>query len=133
MSREFDLISDLHKDARGFRPSQAFLENFNSLPPSHQEAVWKQLQLELEWAEENARSYETRQLADFKAMLQKCIDCGAGDFATALRWAMDDEEDVSYFLYKQGIESSQGYAEVLSWGIGYEYRGGHLLPVREAA
>jgi len=125
----FELISDLYKDARGFRPGSAWMAAFDAKPFAEQEAIWDSLQEELEARIDEDKSREEVALANFKARLQDTIGLGAGDFATALRWVMDDEEDLEFFLYKQGIESQLGYEVVASWGVGYEARGYGLYKV----
>ena len=44
----FELIRDLHKDARGFRPSQSWMEVFNGMTDVDQESTWNSLCDELE-------------------------------------------------------------------------------------
>lgn len=133
LANEFELISDLYKDARGFRPSTEWIRNFDSKPYAEKVRIWESLQAEVVDSINEDRAREERKLAEFKALLVRTIEAGAGDFATALRWVMDDEVDLEFFLYKQGIESNLGYEVVASWGVGYEYRPGGLYIVRQAA
>jgi hypothetical protein len=43
MSYCIDSLSDLHKDARGFRPTQAFLSFFESSSEEDREEIWSSL------------------------------------------------------------------------------------------
>lgn len=125
----FELISDLYKDARGFRPSQDWLRNFDSLPYAEQEAIWDRLVIEMDEsvAEEDCR--EAAALADFRALIQETIALGATDGATALRWLRDADEargdDLSYFLWGHGLNSSKLLQE-LGKELGFAYKNGRL-------
>lgn len=117
----FELISDLHKDARGFRPSQGWMNVFNGLSEMAKEETWDQLcreladnELEDQRRELDAqRTYETR-LAGMMA------DYGI-DRATAIRWDAESfdldvtealeyfgsaTQEIDHFLFKQGIAFS---------------------------
>ena len=98
------IMSDLHKDAYGFRPRGT---DFSS---------WTMEELEAEAdrysaiCKENADAeaiYAAEQVEIFKATLQKTIDCGAGDRATALRWLFEGSEldayDVEHFVWQLGF------------------------------
>jgi len=50
---------------------------------------------------EAEKAAEARDLAEFKALVQKTIDLGAGDEETALRWLTSDEK----FFHSQDVES----------------------------
>lgn len=119
---EFELISDLHKDALGYRPSAEWTRDFNSKSHSEKVRIWESLQADVETSIDRDRAVEEKALTAFKALLISAIEVGAADFATALRWVMDDETDLEFFLYKHGIHSNLGYEIVASWGVGYEYR-----------
>ena len=45
-------VSDLHKDARGFRPHAAFIEGWNQSDDENKQAIWNGLLRELERQEE---------------------------------------------------------------------------------
>ena len=45
-------VSDLHKDARGFRPRAAFIEGWNQSDDENKQAIWNGLLRELERQEE---------------------------------------------------------------------------------
>ena len=57
---------------------------------------------------EEDKKLEAEQVEDFKALIQRTIDMGAGDEETALRWLVSDEEfyhsqDVEHWVWKQGF------------------------------
>lgn len=128
----FELISDLHKDARGFRPSQDWLRNFDSLPYAEQEKIWDRLVVEMDESMADEDRREAAALADFRALIADTIAAGAPDGATALRWLRDAGEDLSYFLWGHGLNSSKLLQE-LGLELGFEYRNGHLQLVQVAA
>lgn len=96
----FPLISDLHKDARGFRPSADFMAHFKALAHDAQQAIWDGLCAELEITMADERAAKERAAAAFEARVTATIDAGARDRATAIRWIIDAEgqaEDVAYY------------------------------------
>jgi hypothetical protein len=102
----FELIRDLHKDARGFRPSAEWMEMFNTAAQARQQAIWDMLCEEL--AENEAREQEARAAAivRFEARVSDLISMGAGDRATALRWIADAEDcadDLGHLCYRLGL------------------------------
>lgn len=104
---DFALISDLHKDARGFRPSQDWLRSFDGKTYAEKEAIWDGLIREMDASVEAEKAGEARALAALEARIADTIALGAGDYATAVRWLMQasDETDVAYWLWQNGISS----------------------------
>lgn len=105
----FELIRDLHKDARGFRPSAEWMEVFNTAAQARQQAIWDMLCEEL--AENEAREQEARAAASaaFEVRVADLIAMGAGDRATAIRWIADAEDcadDLGFMCYRLGLPYS---------------------------
>ena len=99
-------ISDLHKDARGFRPSREFFETWEFADADTRQAIWDDLIEELD--ETMAREKEEQQLAiaEFEHRVMETIRHGAGDRKTAIRWIVDGldvDGDYSYACYKLGL------------------------------
>jgi hypothetical protein len=70
-------VSDLHKDAFGFRPSETFWQEWELSNPDARQQIWDDLIRALQWANENA--YD---------------DSMDGDEATALAsagWGTDED------------------------------------------
>jgi hypothetical protein len=96
-----ELISDLHKDARGFRPSGAWLLCYwETETDAQKQATWDSLIAELEEENERVRRWEEEAVKDFEADVNLHIALGAGDRETALRWMTQNEE----FYHDQCIE-----------------------------
>ena len=101
-------VSDLHKDARGFRPHAAFMEGWNSSDDENKQAIWDGLIRELERHQAWEAMLERKALLDFHDELEILIESGAGDRQTALRWMTETEtfhnsQSVEHWVYNQGI------------------------------
>lgn len=100
----FELIRDLHKDARGFRPSAEWDAMFNSASPARQQAIWDMLCEELDESMLTEERQHAAAIVAFEVRVADLIAAGAGDRATAIRWIADAEgetESVSFY----GLES----------------------------
>ena len=105
----FELIRDLHKDARGFRPSAEWMDVFNNSTPWRQQAIWDMLCRELEENEAHAARAQAQASATFEARVADLIAMGAGDRATAIRWIADAEDcadDLGFMCYRLGLPYS---------------------------
>ena len=101
-------ISDLHKDARGFRPRGAFIEGWNQSDDENKQAIWDGLLRELDRVQAEEARREREALFEFHAELQDIIDLGACDRKTALRWMTQSETFYSHqcvegWVYSRGI------------------------------
>lgn len=102
MTYTFDasIISDLHKDARGFRPTQQWTQTFNAAQDSEKQWIWDNLCRELEEELERERQEENRAIERFNTLVQKNIAIGAADETTAIRWIIEslnlDKYDLQY-------------------------------------
>ena len=118
MTDTYELISDLHKDTYGFRPSQSYLQAFYDKSPVEQEAEWNSLCVELERREAEDRAQEQRSLEVFEARIQDMVCDFNISEATAIRWDMDAfevdidgalaahcsaEQEIEQYLWTQGI------------------------------
>jgi len=104
-----ELISDLHKDALGYRPSSRFFEKWETYSSAEKQDEWDYLCDGLE--ESIAREKEEAALAvsEFNHRVLETIRYGAGDEETALRWMTQDEtymnhsQDAEGWVYNQGL------------------------------
>lgn len=99
-------VSDLHKDAYGFRPSQSFWAQWAAFNGDQKQAVWDDLcdTLKATIARENAE--QERAVKDFEVQLSNLLVSGAKDFAMALRWlheAYDTNGDNEYLEFRLGL------------------------------
>ena len=102
-------LSDLHKDARGFRPrSEFFWASWKEACNDGKQVIWDNLVNEMVESQEAAAAYEQARVEEFKALVEKTMGHGAPDRATALRWITDGEtfhhpQDVEHFVWEHGI------------------------------
>jgi hypothetical protein len=98
-------IWDAYKDAYGYRPRHL---DFESMTMAELEAEADSVFAAADAQYEYEKAREAEDLTEFKALVQKTIELGAGDEETALRWLVQDEEfysvqDVEHFIYNKGI------------------------------
>jgi hypothetical protein len=105
-----DIVSDLHKDAYGFRPTQRFFDVWAEYTPAEKQEVWDGLVSTMEYNQKEEARIEAANLADFRkqvAATMKFCDCNwkkAVEFlADAEGDDIDCDQDFDYFLWKQGI------------------------------
>ena len=105
-----DIISDLHKDARGFRPDEYFWEEWTQSPPESKQFIWDKLCKELEVSMKEQAAAEADALVGFRKALRQVMDTCHVGWQMALQYLADaEDEDISheqgfdYFLWLQGI------------------------------
>lgn len=118
MSNAFELISDLHKDARGFRPSVAFFDAFNAQSVKDQQTEWDALCVELVERETERKAAEADALSTFETRIQGMATDYNISEATALRWDMEGAgvdiaetlkyhgsavQEIEHYLWNNGI------------------------------
>jgi hypothetical protein len=116
----FELIRDLHKDARGFRPSAEWMAVFNGKSDVEKEATWNALCEELAVSEAEDERREVAAVEAYNARINGMVADYGISRETAMRWDLDAfEVDISYiteypgavtqeiefYLWKQGISS----------------------------
>lgn len=131
MSNELDMarsvISDMHKDAYGFRPrGEDFWSRLTTLEAC--DAEMDRLQVAVDFAREEDIRREDAAIVDFEAAIARTIEVGAGDRDTAIRWLMsaqvdaDDQDPQGYFEYLNGLP--YGYVTGDDkYGSGWKSRG----------
>lgn len=95
------IVSDLHKDARGFRPGQSWWQMWGALGDAEKQNVWDALCDELNETMAAERDAYARAEIDFHQRVQGAMLSGAKDELTAIRWLLDaegiDEFDLRYY------------------------------------
>ncbi len=101
-------LSDLHKDARGFRPR----EDYSNLSKKELNEFYNQLITESDSAIEEEKVQVLKSLVVWEARIKGYMEQFDIDYKCAVRWDMQaensDEEDyyskdIGYYLYNQGI------------------------------
>lgn len=108
-----ELISDLHKDARGFRPDEYFWEEWTQSPDNVKQIIWDKLCVEMEESMAAQKEAEAQALIEFRVKIRQVMDLVSCKWHDALRHLMVAEghevgynthdEDFDYFLWGQGI------------------------------
>jgi hypothetical protein len=89
-------FSDLYKDAHGIRPRWMRIED-HTLEELNEMAEGLQAMIEFEIEQEKKNQEESVEILN--GTIQTCINAGAKDRITALRWLMEAEEiDTTYKL-----------------------------------
>ena len=113
------IISDFHKDARGFRPS---LERYENMTESQLEDEVRYLASEVEQAMDMEAQREQVALREVQKTVAINILSGAGNTREGIRWMLQGEE----FHTPQCVE---GF--VYSLGILFTTYGRHFLRIAE--
>lgn len=104
-----ELYSDLHKDARGYRPGSSGYAYWGSLTPDEKQAHWDSLCKEMRDRQEAEQKREQEAVAAFELRITSVVEAGAKDRETAIKWMFDAEEDEyirfdpDYFCYQYGL------------------------------
>jgi hypothetical protein len=126
MAYTFDerIVSDLHKDARGFRPSVYWWDQWKLCSDDQKQVMLDSLCEELE--AEIAREKTAQKQAYFSLMdrIDETLALGAGDVITALKWIMEAEQFGDYDL--------QYGAYYFCYHFGLAYSNKNLLPIQTA-
>lgn len=115
MAYNFDenTVSDLHKDARGYRPREYFWAEWNNATDMDRQAIWDGLIRELNAEIERERSMEAQAILSFQARICETRALGAATDEEAVRWILEaeglDEHDLAYG------------ADYVAWHFGLPY------------
>ena len=83
------LVSDLHKDAYGYRPCQSFWEDWAAGTDDTRQATWDDLVEDVEREAELERAENQRRVDEFEAKVATQMSYGAADRQTAIVWILD--------------------------------------------
>lgn len=123
MAYTFDemTVSDLHKDAYGFRPSAGWWAQWKSQNADDKQADWDYMCKLVE--ENDAAEHKAQDAAHerWTAHISRLMSDNGIDYATALRWDMEamDVMDAGHYCYR--------------WGLSYTAEDDILLTLKENA
>ena len=110
MTYTFDetIISDLHKDAYGFRPREGFWNMWAAFNDDQKQVEWDRLISVMDESMEQQRLEEENALKEFRKTLRKVMDtmnCSWNRAVEVLAEAEGDNlsYDFDYFMWKQGL------------------------------
>ena len=101
-------ISDLHKDAWGYRPSQGFWVRWNCATDDAKQKIWNDLIDDMvanDQAEAKAKKENASKL--FLRIKETC-KLGASNYRTAIRWILDADE-LEHDQYYEGGQFAWEY------------------------
>lgn len=101
-----NIVSDLHKDARGFRPSVDWLNEWKATTDEDRQMIWDGLMRESELAFQEEQRIQAEAVAEFEQHILETIRCGANDRKTAMRWILSNVEhdgDPSFACFLLGL------------------------------
>jgi hypothetical protein len=93
MAYTFDeqIVSDLHKDAYGFRPSAGWWDCWKFQDDEGKQAAWNTLLDDLSRSMKEERDRHACAEDKFALQIANTIALGAADEKTAIRWILDGE------------------------------------------
>lgn len=101
-----ELISDLHKDAYGFRPSESFWDFWTSATDDEKQTEWESLLRAMDAREAEQAAEDAYNIDRFEERLHQLKECGARNNAMALHWldeAYETGGDWEYLEYNLGL------------------------------
>lgn len=119
-----NIVSDLHKDARGFRPSQTWWNVWNKVSDEAKQDIWDALSEELSETMDRERLAEARAYAKLLDRILDTMKLGAEDQKTAIKWIIQAEEFDDFDL-RYG-------ASYFCFHFGLSYQVMNQLPIQEA-
>ena len=104
-----NILSDLHKDAYGYRPCEGYYEYWNSLNEKGKNSEWNSLCELLKMNERREELEKNRSIVILSATINDVMDTCKTSWSNAVKILMDaeDADDVGYFLWNNGICSTQ--------------------------
>jgi len=114
-----DTLSDLHKDAYGFRPrDEEFWNAWDSADNDGKQRIWDNLLDDVERSIENEREAHQEAIADLedriRFMMSTVAGCTREDAIRYLHDAYDTYGDIEYLEFHLGVP--YGYLSGKNWG-----------------
>lgn len=123
MAYTFDsnIVSDLHKDARGFRPTEYFWEEWDQCGDDNRQAMWDSLCKELEETMAAEQTAQEQALENFRAQIREMRKLGAATDQQAIKWIFhaegmdryDLQYGADYVAYHFGMSYQNPYRAVI--------------------
>ena len=84
-----NIVSDLHKDAYGFRPSRFFWDEWSLSSDDQRQQIWDDMITSLNAELERDRKATEQAVQNFNELIAKNISSGAKDRSAAIRWIFE--------------------------------------------
>jgi hypothetical protein len=116
-----NIVSDLHKDARGYRPREIWWKMWERMTPAEKQVEWDILHKELEYEMNQEAARESASLVLFQKSINDMISLGAGNTKTAIKWLLQsegfDDFDLRYGPDYVAFRFGFGYADVTKFPL----------------
>jgi hypothetical protein len=83
------IVSDLHKDAYGFRPTSGWWDCWNFQDDEGKQAAWNTLLDDLEQSRAEQRAEQDSAVKQFEGRIELLMNMGASNRETAIRWIIE--------------------------------------------
>ena len=94
------IVSDLHKDAYGFRPMSIFWDQWNAGSDADKQHIWDHLLEELDFTINHESNQKVAAINALELEVANALDLGASSRDVAIRWVVQSmmltEFDLSY-------------------------------------
>ena len=98
-----NVVSDLHKDAYGFRPDQSFWSFFAAANPDQKQAVWDSLLADLKRSVDEDYEREQSAIFEFEDRVDNLMHDGTNRKAV-IEWLMKEvDEDAERFEFVNSL------------------------------
>ena len=97
-----NLISDLHKDALGFRPDASFMSSFAAFSADDKQAVWDRLLVALEKSIKDEEEEYKSNIERFEKRIDNLMHDGTTR-ARMAQWLINYSKDVEGSEYELGL------------------------------
>ena len=105
------IVSDLHKDAYGYRPDAYFWEEWTQCGDDTRQAMWDNMLVELEQTRDREAQEQIAAINAFELEIANALDVGASSREDAVRWIVQGLElsDIdmmyggSYICFLKGL------------------------------
>ena len=105
------IVSDLHKDAYGYRPDAYFWEEWTQCGDDTRQAMWDNLLVDLEQTRDREAQEQIAAINAFELEIANALDVGASSREDAVRWIVQGLElsDIdmmyggSYICFLKGL------------------------------
>lgn len=112
-----NIVSDLHKDAYGYRPREYFWAEWNNSTDADKQHIWDRLIQDLQLAMEEEAQQEIAAINAFELEIADALDLGAPSREDAVRWIVDgmnlSDVDImygsNYICYLKGLPYKMAY------------------------
>jgi hypothetical protein len=118
-----NIVSDLHKDARGFRPTEYFWEEWDQCGDDNRQSMWDSLCRELEETMAAEQAAQEQALANFKTQIKEMRKLGAETTRQAIKWIFHAEKMDRYDL--------QYGADYVAYHFGMNYQNPYRAVIQE--